>query len=325
MKKRKVFVKVYHGFGHAHNMVVFGHVFKQKERKLVVYSTNPLKNAIHLLRLFFVRPLADVPVQMNWYGTIFNTQTEYDGFFKFQWASHIATNAGWHPVTVICRANAETGVIKGDGQIFIPHITQFGFISDIDDTIMVSHSMTRWKRMKEILFRNARSRTLFKQVSDHYRLLAQAHTTPEAPNPFFYISSSEWNLYDYLREIFLHNNLPDGAFLLNQVKKWYQVTQTGKTKHEGKIMRIVRVLDAFPNQRFILFGDNSQKDPEIYELLSQKYAAQIYAVYIRNVHTANTKNAIDKLREIENRGIHICLFKESEEAIQHSRDIGLLN
>jgi len=324
MKKEKVFIKVYHGFGHAHNMVVFGHVFKKKERKSTAYSTNPLINAVHLLRLFFVRPLSGIAVQMNWYGTKLNTQTEYDGFFKFQWASHIATNAGWHPVSVICPGVTESTSVNGAGAIFIPHITQYGFISDIDDTIMVSHSKGGWKRLKEVLFLNPQRRTLFKHVSEHYRLLAHAHTTPDAPNPFFYISSSEWNLYDYLRDIFLHNKLPDGAFLLNQVKKWYQIFQTGKTKHEGKILRIVRVLDAFPNQRFVLLGDNSQKDPEIYELLSQKYAAQIYAVYIRNVHAAHGKYASDKLKLMESRGLHICLFKESEEAMQHSRAIGLL-
>jgi phosphatidate phosphatase APP1 len=325
MKKKEVFIKVYHGFGHAHNMVVFGHVFKKKERKSTAYSTNPLINAFHMLRLFFVKPLSGIAVQMNWYGTKLNTQTEYDGFFRFQWASHIATNAGWHPVSVICPGSTESTSVNGAGEIFIPHITQYGFISDIDDTIMVSHSKGGWKRLKEILFRNPQSRTLFKNVSEHYRLLAHAHTTPDASNPFFYISSSEWNLYDYLRDIFLHNKLPDGAFLLNQVKKWYQIFQTGRTKHEGKILRIVRVLDAFPNQRFVLFGDNSQKDPEIYELLSQKYATQIYAVYIRNVHAAHAKVAIDKLKLMESRGLHVCFFKESEEAMQHSRTIGLLN
>jgi len=324
MKKQEVFIKVYHGFGHAHNMIVFGHVFEQKERKSTTYSNNPLINAFHLLRFFFVRPISGIAVQMNWYGTKLDTQTEYDGFFKFQWTSHIATNAGWHPVTVICPGSQGNPIAKGSGEIFIPHITQFGFISDIDDTIMVSHSLTVWRRLKEILFRNPHSRTLFKEVSDYYRLLAHAHTSPEAPNPFFYISSSEWNLYDYLRDIFLHNKLPDGAFLLNQVKKWYQVVQTGKTKHEGKVLRIVRVLDAFPNQRFVLFGDNSQKDPAIYELLSQKYSTQIFAVYIRNVHTANTNEATNLLKLMESRGLHTCLFKESEEAMKHSRSIGLL-
>jgi phosphatidate phosphatase APP1 len=324
MKKGKVFIKVYHGFGHAHNMVVFGHVLKHKERKSTSYSNNPLINVFRLLRLFFVRPIPGVTVQMNWYGTKLYAQTEYDGFFRFQWASSIATNAGWHPVTVICSDIRENTIATGNGEIFIPHITQFGFISDIDDTIMVSHSFTVWKRLKEILFLNPHKRTLFKQVSEYYRLLAHAHTSPEAPNPFFYISSSEWNLYDYLRDIFLYNKLPDGAFLLNQVKKWYQVVQTGKTKHEGKVLRIVRVLDAFPNQRFVLFGDNSQKDPAIYELLSQKYSSQIFAVYIRNVHTANTNEVTNLLQIMESRGLHTCLFKESAEAMMHSRSIGLL-
>ena len=36
----------------------------------------------------------------------------------------------------------------------------------------------------------------------HYNMLASANTQKDVPNPFFYVSSSEWNLYYYLTEIF---------------------------------------------------------------------------------------------------------------------------
>jgi phosphatidate phosphatase APP1 len=161
-------------------------------------------------------------------------------------------------------------------------------------------------------------------VGKHYALLAQAHTNPQTPNPFFYVSSSEWNLYDYLHDFFDFNKLPKGTFLLNQVKRWYQLFKTGKTKHEGKLIRIHRILSAFPKQKFVLFGDNTQQDPEIYAKLVSHFNKQIHAVYIRNIVPAHEQRALDSLKEIEKAGVHTFLFRHSKEAIFHSQSIGLI-
>ena len=141
----------------------------------------------------------------------------------------------------------------------------------------------------------------------------------------FSMSTSEWNLYDYIQDFFQHNELPKGSFLLNQVKRWYQFFRTGSNNHEGKLIRIARLFKIFPRQRFILFGDNSQKDPAIYNKLSKKYGDRIFAVYIRNVNRKKVESTKKYLREMEVENIYTCFFKDSEEAIAHSRQIGLID
>lgn len=318
-------VKIYHGFGHTHNLVVFGHVFKKKPAVRFRYRDNVFVNIYHLLKLFMVKPLANVRVQLVLEDETIEGLTEADGFFRFEWEAKKEISAGWHPVRANCvdqegRINSE-----GEGKIFIPHSTQYAFISDIDDTVMISHSATIWKRLHELFVKNARTRQVFDNVGEHYSLLAEAHTSEETQNPFFYVSSSEWNMYDYLREFFDHNNLPEGAFLLNQVKRWYQLFKTGKTKHEGKLLRIARILLAFPKQQFVLFGDNTQKDPFIYSAIAEKYPDQVFAVYIRNIVPKNEGHTRDIMAGLEAKGIHTCLFQNSLEAIEHSRRIGLLD
>ena len=320
----KADVKVYHGFGHTHDLVIFGHVFKKKPTLRKKYTDNKLLNIIQLLKLFFVTPLPDIPVQLAWQQQLLDGTTEKDGFFRFNWKSEKNIPAGWHSLMVDCLNKSGRSMGRGEGEIFVPHITQFAFISDIDDTIMVSHSATIGKRLKELFFKNPKTRSVFKDVEKHYSLLAAAHTTPHEPNPFFYVSSSEWNLYDYLHAIFQHNRLPEGAFLLNQVKRWFELWKTGKTKHQGKLLRILRILEIFPNQRFILIGDNSQSDPAIYSALVEKFPARIFSVYIRNVSEKNITVTQQLLSTIEKRGVHVLLFKESGEAIQHSKQIGLI-
>lgn len=166
---------------------------------------------------------------------------------------------------------------------------------------------------------------MFKDVARHYRLLALSHTEPTQPNPFFYVSSSEWNLYDYLVTFFKINHLPEGSLLLSQIKKWYQLFKTGKTKHEGKLLRINRLFVHFPLQRFVLFGDNSQSDPFIYETLTKKYSNRIAAVYIRNVAKVNEEATAAILKNIETRNIAVLQFSQSGEAIAHSKAIGVIN
>ena len=322
-KYKNATVKVYHGYGHTHDLVVYGHVLKNKPVMRRHYTNNVLLNIIHLLRLFFVKPLAHAKVQLHWRNQLLHSTTEDDGFFKFEWKSENEVSAGWHPVVVDFVDESGSIAAKGEGKIFIPHSTQFAFISDIDDTILVSHSATVLKRLRVLFSKNPRTRKVFENVVHFYELLTTAHTTAKIPNPFFYVSSSEWNLYDYLDDFFNYNGLPQGIFLLNQIKRWFQLFKTGKTKHEGKLLRVLRILKAFPKQQFVLLGDNSQSDPAIYASITDKYPEKIFAVYIRNIRPANETGTRELLSSIEKSAVHTCLFKDNAEAIEHSKKIGL--
>jgi len=316
-------IKVYHGYGHMHDLVLYGHALKGKPRQRGRLTHNMFANILGLIRLFFVKPLAGVTVRLQWNDQNFETVTGTDGFFKFEWVSEASVPAGWHPVTVTL-ANAGETTVQGHGNLFVPHSTQYAFISDIDDTVLVSHSASKFKRLRVLFTKNPHSRKAFDDVVRHYQLLSAAHTEPDVPNPFFYVSSSEWNLYDDLNEFFKHNGLPKGAFLLNEIKKWHQLFKTGKTKHQGKLIRVARIMDVFPKQRFVLLGDNSQSDPDIYAAVAQKYPQKIVAIYIRNISIARKEHTQQVLNNIENKEIHTCLFEDNEEAIRHSRAIGLV-
>ncbi|MFY7909985.1 MAG: App1 family protein [Emticicia sp.] len=324
VENRVVTVKVYHGYGHQNNLVVYGHVLAGKSATSSKFSNNLLSNIIHLIKLFLVKPIPKVKVILQWQKQLFETITEADGFFKFEWKSDTKIEAGWHPVIVHLVENQGFAPTFGEGKLFVPHATQYGFISDIDDTVLVSHSANTGKKLRVMFTKHPRSRKTFADVVKFYKLLSLAHTSSDLLNPFFYVSSSEWNLYDDLNEFFKHNGLPKGAFLLNNIKKWYELLKTGKTKHEGKLIRVTRILKAFPKQRFILLGDNSQSDPQIYTSIANKYPEQIVAVYIRNISLEKENITTETLDSIQNKSIEICQFKHTDAAIRHAQKIGLL-
>ena len=321
---KSVSVKIYHGYGHTHNLVVYGHVFKYKAKTTQIYSNNLIVNILHLLRLFIIKPYPFVKLRLDFNGQVVLQTSEYDGFFKFEWTATENIPAGWHEVKVDVLNEQDQVLATNTGKVYVPHITQYGFISDIDDTIMVSHSARILRRLRELFIKNPHTRKTFPDAQDHYKLLAMSHTTSDQLNPFFYVSSSEWNLYDYLVETFRFNKLPEGVFLLNQIKRWDNIFKTGKTGHEGKLLRVMRILDAFPNQKFIFLGDNSQMDPSIYAKIAEKFPEKVVAVYIRNVVQSKQAQTRVVLDQISANGIPTCLFKNSLEAIKHSREIGLI-
>ena len=325
-RKQNPYLKVYHGYGHTGSLVVCGHLFRKKPYTPETGQQGLVPNFIRLLQLFFIRPLAGATVHLHFYGQTSTTQTRFDGFFRFEWQSEQELSAGWHELTVSYTDDAGNIIATGKGGVFVPHVTQYAFISDIDDTVLKSYSATVLRRLFELLVRPPSSRRIFLEAAAHYRLLSRAHTDNDhVLNPMFYVSSSEWNLYDYLGAIFRRNHLPEGAFVLNRIKRWYQLLVSGKTGHENKRQHIAHILETFPRQQFVLIGDNSQKDPDIYRAIAARYPGQVYAVYIRNVRTSKTAYTQAILKELETQGILTCLFVQSTEAVKHGRMIGLID
>lgn len=318
-----VIVKLYHGYGYENKFFIQGHVFSLSALPRKKYRNKLLVNLFSLIRLFIVKTVPGAVVQLHFGEKLFQQKTDEDGFFKFEGFVETNTVFGWHEVTAdLININGET-VTTSNGFIFVPYTTQYGFISDIDDTFLISHSATILKRLRVLFTNNARSRKPFEGVVEHYKLLACANTQPDKPNAFFYVSSSEWNLYDYIVEFTRLNELPRGIFLLNRLKKFSQLFKTGKNNHGGKYERIVQILNAFPKQNFILLGDSSQQDPYIYTSLVENFPGRIYAVFIRDIYEKNRQKVKQALRKLDESGVAYCFFVHSSEAIEYSKKIGL--
>lgn len=318
-------VKVYHGYGQPGRYVIYGHILTLGPLPRTHFSGNFFKNTLALMRLFMVKPYPGAHLQVRWEGNIYKTTSEDDGFFKIQWEVNEHLPPGWHPIQVEHTDEEGNTITTGMGHMFVPYPTQLGFISDIDDTFLISHSSNLRKRLYVLFTRNARSRQPFEGVVRHYQALTLAGTTEEAPNPFFYVSSSEWNLFNYIHEFTTVNGLPKGVFLLSQLKQFSQLFKTGQNKHGTKFMRIVRVLEHYPEQQFVLLGDSSQMDPDIYAAVVKHFPQQVRAVYIRDVYKKNKTKASEILETIEAKGVPCCFFAHSSEALEHSRKIGLIS
>lgn len=315
---------VYNGFGNADSVIVMGHVLDLSPRPRKTFNSNLFRNFFSVIRLFMISPVHGAVVLIKWGEETFVTTTERDGFFRFEFCPKLIHEPGWYDVEVMLESL--TGKTSGHGSVYIPHQTQVAFISDIDDTFLISHTSKLRRRLFVLLTRNERSRKAFEGVTNHYQLLANnGAATPKETNPFFYVSSSEWNLYNFLVEFTAFNKLPKGVFLLGQMKKLKDFWRSGQNNHSTKFMRIVRVIEAYASQKFVLLGDDSQQDPMIYKSICDHFPDKIVAVYLRKVHASNFHNVNSIVEEIKSRGIEICYFEHSSEAVIHSKKIGLIS
>lgn len=318
-------IKLYSGYGNDKKVIVFGHVLKLSPLPRKNYRKSFLNNSYGLLRLFMVKPYVKMGLQLQWEGITYNAQTQEDGFFRFEWCPATPLPPGWHPVKVeLVYPAADAKPVEAVGEFFIPYKYQYAFISDIDDTFLISHSSNLRKRFYVLLTKNARSRKPFEGVVNHYQLLASTGASRDTFNLFFYVSSSEWNLYDYISEFAKINKLPKGIYLLNQIKTFSQVFKTGQNNHKTKFMRISRIMEAYPTQKFILLGDDSQEDPNIYSAVVEYFPQNVHAIYLRHVLRSSKERVDGIIEKIKAKGIQCCYFTNSSEAVIHSKAIQLI-
>ena len=98
--------------------------------------------------------------------------------------------------------------------------------------------------------------------------------------PFFYISSSPWNLFSYLVAFQQSRNLPLGPIML---RDWGLNRATfGSESHGGhKRAALDQLLAFYPAMRFALIGDDTQGDLAAYADTVAANPGRIAAVFIR--------------------------------------------
>jgi phosphatidate phosphatase APP1 len=318
-------IKVYRGFGNDEKIIVIGQVLRLSPFPRKTFRPNWIVNLFSILRLFMVIPFSYAKLSVEWQGIIYYTKAEKDGFFRLEILPPVIPQKGWQRVLVKLEVEKyRLQHIEAYGEIYIPFPFQHGFISDIDDTFLISHSGRLRRRLYVLLTKNAHTRKAFEGVANHYQLLAESGQVNNNCNPFFYVSGSEWNLYNMLVEFCRINKFPKGIFLLSSLKGISQFWNSGQNNLMTKFARIVRIIEYFPHLQFVLLGDDSQKDPEIYLSVAKHFPGKIFAVYIRCVRNYKSDDTVKIMDEIESLKINCCYFKHSAEAVIHSKLIGLI-
>jgi phosphatidate phosphatase APP1 len=317
-------LKLYRGYLNDQELVVFGHVFKSWAPDKYKIDRRGIKHAVSIMHMFNIKPISNIRVTLEFKGLSVQTKTLKDGYFRFNIPFNQSLESGWHQYQVTCQFN-DFGIVE-IGEILKPFESKYGIISDIDDTFLISHSDNFFKKLYVMLLKNINKRKIFEDVVPHYKALSSYGQDHEhAFNSFFYVSSSEWNLYDFINEFAIRHELPRAVIKLKKIKTGISdFLFTGRGSHDHKFEKIKDIISFYPNLTYVLIGDDSQQDPYLYERICKIFPLNIKAVYIRKTNKVKKEKVISILENLNDMGVSTCYFIHSEKAIQHSKKINII-
>lgn len=180
---------------------------------------------------------------------------------------------GWHKATITVPSGEQTRSTI----ICVGEHTTFGIVSDIDDTVMVTALprplLAAWNAF--VLHESAR-RVVPGMPVLYHELIANH---PGAP--VVYLSTGAWNVAPVLRRFLAAHRFPAGPLLLTD----WGPTNTGmfRSGQAHKHENLRDLIDAFPNVKWLLIGDDGQHDPAIYARLARDFPDHVSCVVLRQL------------------------------------------
>ncbi len=340
-KKVKIFLKQkagwlghpkilpYKGYGNNNDMYVNGIVMEDKGLEKPKKKQNLWQNILAMIKRFSGDELAGVRVKATFLGVTQIAETDEKGYFSFYFdirKKEIDKTWNFIHFELLDTVIEDQFPVQATGEVMIiSQQQQRIIISDIDDTVLISHSTQMLRKLRLMLSKNALTRLPFPGVVKFYQALAKGEKLQEN-HPFFFVSSSEWNLYDLLDDFFSFNQIPKGVLLLRKLNhSVYKFWKSGGGDHKHKYWEIRWLLEFYPDQKFILIGDSGQQDPSIYTQIAEEYPGRVETIYIRRIRSKTFNKNIHFITKLKDTGTDYIETEDTYEAAKHASKKGYIN
>lgn len=324
----------YSGYGNQEEIFFIGCVSEDNGLEKPLYEHTKWQNFVAMIKRFTSDELEGVKVKATFLGIEEVCVTDNLGIFRFtiniRNKNILFPHSCWIDIQlemVDCYYHYQRAQTSGKVLLIKPGDSTYGVISDIDDTILVSHSTNIIRKLRLMFFKNAYTRLPFKGVAGFYRALNKGYNG-DSFNPIFYVSNSQWNLYDLLTDFTSFRNIPEGVMLLQELKPFRPrkliKRRRAISRHPHKLDKIRSIMSTYNHLKFVLIGDSGQKDAEIYQQVVKEFPRRILAIYIREVR----KSREDEVRLIgsalRQAGVEMLLMKDTVYAARHAIERGLI-
>lgn len=224
-------------------------------------------------RSFTRIPVALAPATVTVDGVAHRVRADRGGVIDVRLPAKLP--AGWQTI----RFESSDGCVTEAPMLIVPEEQRIGLISDIDDTVMVTALprpfLAAWNTF--VLDEHARTPTPGMNVLYERFLNAQ----PGARPPVLYLSTGPWNVAPALARFLGRNLYPAGPLLLTD---WGPTPQRlFRSGYEHKVRSLDRLAEEFPRVRWLLIGDDGQRDEEIYGSFARRHPDRVLAIAIRQL------------------------------------------
>ncbi len=320
----------YYGYGTRARLILKGRVMVRKDLPPPGRADTRWRNFRSMARRYLTDEVPGARVSLRWKEEKFDAVADEEGYFDFDCAlrSPLPDTVRWHEVAVhLCAPlGRHQTEVQAQARIFTPLAeAQFGVISDIDDTVIHTGATNFFRMARVVMLGNAYTRLAFKGVAAFYQAL-QRGCPGDRQNPIFYVTSSPWNIFDVICEVFRVHRIPRGPVFMKDYG--FDADKFIKSSHGfHKLASIRGLLELYPHLPFILIGDSGQHDPEIYRQIVHDFPARIAAIYIRDVtDRPGRREAVEALgREVSATGTALVLSRDTLEAARHAADAGYID
>ncbi len=318
----------YNAYGTENKVMITGAVIEDKGLARPEPGQNMWKNILTMVKRYSGDEIAGVRVEINYCGQDIIVRTNERGLFHTilpRKPLPDGTISDTVSFTLIDRLDEKVEPVRVESTAFIVSSEpDYIVVSDIDDTVLVSHSTKTLKKLRVMMSKNALTRSPFEGVAAFYRALNKPEEGEK--RPVFYVSASEWNLYDLLVDFFKDKMMPAGPLLLSDVRlSLFSIFRSGK-KFNDKVERIKDLFEHYYLHNFILIGDSGQEDPDIYLKMTEMYPGRVKVIYIRYIgkkrHNRKLERQAEEAREL---GTEMIVVKTSTEAARHAAGKGLID
>lgn len=325
---RPLHIVPYRSYGTARRVYIKGRVLENRNIASATDKDTILNNLVNMYRRFQSDEVGGALLQAKVGDEVLQVTTDKEGYFVLDIhpKEPIITDSLWHgiPIELLNAPIPHEKDITSIAEVMIPPPdAEYGIISDIDDTIVRTSATDLLAMSRTTFLNNARTRLPFAGVAEFYRSL-QLGRNGKRNNPFFYVSSSPWNLYDLLTDFLDLNKIPAGPLLLRDFGlQGESVAGGGHMGH--KFNEIEQIMNAYPHLNFVLIGDSGQEDPVIYREVVKKFPDRVLAIYIRDVQLAEREQiAVEVSRSLYDYKVEMMIVDNTVEAAEHAAKTGLI-
>lgn len=312
----------YFGFGNDEKVFLKGRIIEEKKNLRESNITDSRwRNLKNIYRQFETDEVPNARIKAIFQGIETETVTDREGYFDFEidFVKEFSVEKLWNEINLeLLSPFDEDGETKAVGQILIPPKTaKFGIISDIDDTIIKTNVNNKFKMILTTILSNEHTRVPFEGVAAFYQAL-QKGVSGNENNPIFYVSSSPYNLFNLLIKFFELQEIPLGPIFLKDFGTHTPFTSGEHKTH--KFENINKVLETYPQMPFILIGDDSEQDPEIYRQIVHEFPNRIRTIYIRKVNDKfeNETDVQKLIKEVQTKNCQLVFAPDSLFAATHA-------
>lgn len=256
---------------------------------------------IRFVRSYFIaRELSNAKVILKINGKEVETRTDDNGYFYFS-QKDVDLSGDHFLIKVITNSGIEKTI-----PIELENLSDYSekkniIITDIDDTILETNTTSWFKKLLNTLS-PARKRKPVEQTRELINILT------EKADASVYLSNSEQNLRPLLTSFLEINNFSPGLLILQRRRSWKDLLGIKSDDIQNfKLDRATRVIELLQNANFYLIGDNTQRDPNVYNQLFEHFPDRIDKIFI---HCASDKKVDSTAHYLKENKVPHMLFDD---------------